>query len=66
LLTNHRVEKIEKTDKGVTVTVKSDEGEKTLEAEQAMLAIGFKPYTEGLGLEEVGVETDRARLYQSG
>jgi dihydrolipoamide dehydrogenase len=57
LLTNHRVEKIEKTDKGVTVTVKSDEGEKKLEAEQAMLAIGFKPYTEGLGLEEVGVET---------
>jgi dihydrolipoamide dehydrogenase len=56
LLTNHRVEKIEKTDKGVTVTVKSDEGEKKLEAEQAMLAIGFKPYTEGLGLEEVGVE----------
>jgi dihydrolipoamide dehydrogenase len=57
LLTNHRVEKIEKTDKGVTVTVKSDEGEKKLEAEQAMLAIGFKPYTEGLELEEVGVET---------
>jgi dihydrolipoamide dehydrogenase len=56
LLTNHRVEKIEKTDSGVTVTIKNDEGQKTLEAEQALLAIGFKPYTEGLGLEEVGVE----------
>jgi dihydrolipoamide dehydrogenase len=56
LLTNHRVEKIEKTDSGVTVSVKNDEGQKTLEAEQALLAIGFKPYTEGLGLEEVGVE----------
>jgi dihydrolipoamide dehydrogenase len=56
LLTNHRVEKIEKTDRGVTVTVRNDDGQKTLEAEQALLAIGFKPYTEGLGLEEVGVE----------
>jgi dihydrolipoamide dehydrogenase len=64
LLTNHRVEKIEKTDKGVTVTVKSDEGEKKLEAEQAMLAIGFKPYTEGLGLEEVGVETTERGFIQ--
>jgi dihydrolipoamide dehydrogenase len=56
LLTNHRVMKIDKTDSGVSVTVQSDDGEKTLEAEQALLAIGFKPYTEGLGLEEVGVE----------
>jgi dihydrolipoamide dehydrogenase len=64
LLTNHRVEKIEKTDKGVTVTVKSDEGEKKLEAEQAMLAIGFKPYTEGLGLEEVGVKTTERGFIQ--
>jgi dihydrolipoamide dehydrogenase len=56
LLTNHRVEKIETTDAGVRVTVKSEEAEKTIEAEQALLAIGFKPYTEGLGLEEVGVE----------
>jgi dihydrolipoamide dehydrogenase len=56
LLTNHRVEKIETTDAGVRVTVKSEEAEKTIEAEQALLAIGFKPYTEGLGLDEVGVE----------
>jgi dihydrolipoamide dehydrogenase len=56
LLTNHRVEKVETTDSGVRVTVKDEEGEKTIEAEQALLAIGFKPYTEGLGLDEVGVE----------
>ncbi|MEN4041816.1 MAG: dihydrolipoyl dehydrogenase [Anaerolineaceae bacterium] len=56
LLTNHRVEKVEKTESGVRVTVQSGDGEKTLEAEQALVAIGFKPYTEGLGLEAVGVE----------
>jgi dihydrolipoamide dehydrogenase len=56
LLPNHRVEKVEKTESGVRVTVSSEGGEKTLEAEQALLAIGFKPYTEGLGLDEVGVE----------
>ncbi len=31
----------------------------TLEADYVLLAIGRKPYTEGLGLESVGIETDK-------
>jgi dihydrolipoamide dehydrogenase len=38
------------------VIVSSAEGEKTLQADQAMVAIGFKPNTANLGLEEVGVK----------
>jgi len=58
-LASHRVEALQATDKGVTVKVSSAEGEKTLEAEQALIAIGFKPNTGGLGLEEFGVQLDR-------
>ena len=57
-LTNHRVQKVEKTDDGVRVTVSNDSGETVLEAEQALMAIGFRPNSKGLGLEEIGVELD--------
>jgi dihydrolipoamide dehydrogenase len=57
-LTNHRVQKVEKTDNGVRVTVSNDSGETVLEAEQALMAIGFRPNSKGLGLEEIGVEVD--------
>ena len=54
-LTSHKVEAIAKTKKGVVVKVSSDEGEKTLEAEQALVAIGFRPNTAEIGLKEAGV-----------
>lgn len=58
-----RVQKIEPTTAGVKVSVSSDEGEKTLEAEQALIAIGFKPNSVNLGLEEVGVKlTERKHI----
>lgn len=59
-LTGHKVEKVEADDKGVRVTVSNEKGEqKTLEAEQALLAIGFRPNSAGLGLEALGVRLDR-------
>ncbi len=55
-LVGHKVESVETTDNGVSVTV-SAEGKKTvLEAEQALVAIGFRPNSKGLGLEELGVK----------
>jgi dihydrolipoamide dehydrogenase len=56
LLPGHRVLGIQATESGVQVKVASEEGEKTLEAEQALVAIGFKPNGRGLGLEELGVK----------
>lgn len=58
-LTGHRVEKVETTETGVKVTVSKDGSEKVLEAEQALIAIGFKPNTADIGLKEVGVNLDK-------
>jgi dihydrolipoamide dehydrogenase len=63
VLTGHRVLSVETTVAGVKVKVSSAEGEKVLEAEQALVAIGFKPNTAGLGLETVGVKlSDRGHI----
>ncbi|RPI80638.1 MAG: dihydrolipoyl dehydrogenase, partial [Chloroflexi bacterium] len=51
-----KVESLEATENGVRVAVRGEKGEQTLEAEQALVAIGFRPNSKGLGLEEVGVK----------
>ncbi len=56
VLVGHRVEAVTATEDGVQVKVSGEQGEKTLEAEQALVAIGFKPNSRGLGLEELGVK----------
>lgn len=56
VLTGHRVESIQAEKEGVKVTVSGGDGEEVLEAEQALVSIGFRPNTQGLGLEELGVE----------
>lgn len=56
MLTGHKVQSVETTDQGVRVKVSDGSSEKVLEAEQALVAIGFKPNTQDLGLEAAGVE----------
>ncbi|MCQ3935643.1 MAG: dihydrolipoyl dehydrogenase [Chloroflexi bacterium] len=56
VLTGHKVESVEATKTGVQVKVSADGKETVLEAEQALVAIGFRPNSKGLGLEEVGVK----------
>jgi len=55
VMTGHRVDTLEAMADGVQVKVSSEQGEKTLQAEQALVAIGFKPNSVGIGLEELGV-----------
>ena len=55
-LVGHKVESVEATDKGVKVKVSAEGKETTLEADQALVAIGFRPNSKGLGLEEAGVK----------
>lgn len=55
ILTGTKVLSVQSTEKGVAVKVQTPEGEQTLEADQALVAIGFKPNSKGLGLEELGV-----------
>lgn len=55
-LVGHTVKAVEATKSGVRVVVSSQTGETTLEAEQALVAIGFRPNSHDLGLEEIGVK----------
>jgi dihydrolipoamide dehydrogenase len=55
LLAAHKVEAVEATPTGVKVTVSAAGETKVLEGEQALVSIGFRPNSKGLGLEEVGV-----------
>lgn len=59
ILTGTRVQSLKTTASGVTVKVTAPDGEKTLEAEQALVAIGFKPNTKDIGLETAGVTLDQ-------
>jgi dihydrolipoamide dehydrogenase len=56
ILAGHKVEAVEATGEGVRVTVSAGSETKVLEAEQALVAIGFRPNSQGLGLEELGVK----------
>ena len=52
------------TEAGVSLTVEPAAGgeAQTIEADTVLVAIGRRPYTEGLGLEAVGVELERGRV----
>ena len=54
-----KVEKVEKTKSGIAVTFSVDGKQQKLEAEKILIAIGRKPYTDGVGLEKTKIHTDR-------
>lgn len=57
--TGARVEKVETTAKGVAISLSREDAAETLEAEKALIAIGVTPNSDDLGLEAVGVKTER-------
>lgn len=56
IMVGHKVESVEATKTGVKVKVSAEGKETVLEADQALVAIGFRPNSKELGLEEVGVK----------
>ncbi len=62
ILTNASVETVEKTAKGCIVTVKTAKGEEKIECDVVLSAVGIETNIEGLGLEEVGIATDKGRV----
>ena len=56
VMTDHKVESVEAKDSGVEVRVSNNGEEKTLQADQTLVAIGVKPNVANLGLEELGVK----------
>jgi dihydrolipoamide dehydrogenase len=55
-LVGHKVEGIETLKTKAKVTVSAEGETKVLDAEQVLVAIGFRPNSKGLGLEELGVK----------
>jgi dihydrolipoamide dehydrogenase len=60
--TGTKVEGLDATGDKVQVKVAGPGGSETLEADQALVAIGFRPNSEDLGLEGLGVMMDRGRI----
>jgi dihydrolipoamide dehydrogenase len=60
----HKVTKVETHQGGASVTIEPAQGgeAKTIDADVVLVAIGRRPYTEGLGLEQVGVTMERGRV----
>ena len=56
---NTKVEGIDAAGDSVKVKVNGPAGAETLEAEQTLVAIGFRPNSENLGLEALGVKVER-------
>jgi dihydrolipoamide dehydrogenase len=56
VMAGHKVESVEATKTGVKVKISAEGKESTLEADQALVAIGFRPNSKGFGLEEIGVK----------
>jgi dihydrolipoamide dehydrogenase len=63
-LPSHKVESLEATETGVRVKVSGPKVNEVLEADQALVATGFKPNSKGLGLEEVGVKLNERGMIE--
>ena len=67
ILTGAGVEKIEVSDKGVKASIKGKDGAVTAEDySHVIVAIGIVPNTENIGLEALGVETERGQIAVDG
>ena len=62
IMTNSSVERIDTSGAGVKAYVKTAKGEEILEADILLSAVGIKTNLENIGLEEVGIATDRDKI----
>lgn len=62
IMTNSEVLKVDTSGNGVKATVKTANGEITLEADILLSAVGVVANIENLGLEALGVKTDKGKI----
>ncbi len=62
VMTSSTVEKVDTSGKKCKVTIKTKKGEETVEADIVLSAVGITPNTENIGLEELGVKTEKGRV----
>ena len=58
LYVKSKATKLDKSGKKARITIETDGKEQVVEADKVLVAVGFKPNSKNLGLEEVGVELD--------
>ena len=61
-MTSTEVTSVDTTGKGVKATIKTNKGEKVLEADMVLSAVGIKTNIENIGLEEVGIVVDKDKI----
>ncbi|WP_321371617.1 dihydrolipoyl dehydrogenase [uncultured Draconibacterium sp.] len=62
VMTGSSVESVDTSGDKCKVTIKTKKGEEVVEADIVLSAVGIAPNTEGIGLEELGVETENGRV----
>lgn len=62
VMTNSSVEKVDTSVKGCKVTVKTKKGEEILDADVVLSAVGIEANIQNIGLEEVGIATDKGKI----
>ena len=62
VLTGGAVENVDSKGKTCKVTVKTKKGEEVIDAEIVLSAVGIAPNIEGIGLEDVSIETENGKV----
>ena len=62
VMTNSEVVKVDTSGNGVKATVKTADGEVTLEADILLSAVGVVANIENIGLEALGIKTDKGKI----
>ncbi len=62
IMTDSSVEKVDAGGKGCKVTVKTKKGEEIIECDTVLSAVGIEANIEGIGLEDVGIATDKGKI----
>jgi len=61
-MTESSVEKVDKSGDGCNVTIKTKKGEQKIECDVVLSAVGVIANIENIGIEEVGIKTDREKI----
>lgn len=62
VMVNSEVTKVDTSGNGVKATIKTKDGEQILEADILLSAVGIAANIENIGLEELGVKTEKGRI----
>src|SRR5688572_16395253 len=62
IMTSSEVTSVDVSGTGVKAKVKTADGETTLEADVLLSAVGVSANIEGIGLEEIGIKTDKGKI----